>query len=68
MGVKWGYVVASLPGLVLLLLYAVAPAAANVWAPRVMGVILLALAGLGAVAGVVGLAVWASPKTNHRPR
>jgi hypothetical protein len=49
----------------LALLYGLSPATANVWAPRVVGVLLLALAGLGAVAGVVGLAVWAAPKPRY---
>lgn len=62
MGVKGGYFIASLPGLVLLLLHVVSPATADAWAPRIVGVILLALAGLAVVAGVAVLVVWASPK------
>jgi len=62
MGFNWGYVVASVPGLVLLLLYGISPATADLWAPRVAGALLLALAGLAGVAALAALAAWTSPK------
>jgi|GEM_PF-2424170 len=70
MGVKRGYFIATLPGLILLLLRGVSPATADAWAPRIVGVILLALVGLAGVVGVVGVAllvVWASPKPRNPP-